>query len=553
MEGNLEEEGAGPDEEEAAKGGKVKRGEGHRCDASRREADDEEREGADEFHKHERSHHPTGPDRVHGLVGGKGRAGDFLKEGVMHHLNKPDDAGHHGGGHQLCGEKRAGCKEVLEERREDVHGGIVVMGSLVYDQILPLMKPLPGFRDLYPADFARRNHLTRHWRAAARRYGFVEFDGPTLEPADLYRRKNNGGEILGQLYEFTDKGERDVSLRPEVTPTLARMIAARHRDFPKPLRWFNVGSCFRYERQQRGRLREFLQFNCDLVGDASPAADAEVIALLIDLLRSFGLGPEDFAVRLSDRSAWQDFLQGHGISGDSTGEFLQIVDRIEKLPEEKTAELLAPFGIPLDELKDFIARSEIPSLAPLLADLEARGLRGYVRPDLGVVRGLAYYTGVVFEAFALKAGLRAIAGGGRYDRLLKDLSEGAADLPAIGFGVGDAVLLELLDECPAAKAVESAALAADAPVQVYLVIADEVRRPEALALAQELRGNDWRVGYPLGPEKVGKQFGHAETLGASHAVVIGSEWPLLKVKRLADRHEESVASDSLRTWLAAAR
>lgn len=553
MEGNLQEESTGPDEEEAAKGGKVKRVEGHRGDASRRETDDEEREGAAEFHKHDRSHYPTGPDRVHGLVGGKGRAWDFLKEGVMHHLNKPDDAGHHGGGHQLCGEKRAGCKEVLEERREDVHGGIVVMGSLVYDQILPLMKPLPGFRDLYPADFARRNHLTRHWKAAARRYGFVEFDGPTLEPADLYRRKNNGGEILGQLYEFTDKGERDVSLRPEVTPTLARMIAARHRDFPKPLRWFNVGSCFRYERQQRGRLREFLQFNCDLVGDASPAADAEVIALLIDLLRSLGLGPEDFAVRLSDRSAWQDFLQGHGISGESTGEFLQIVDRIEKLPEEKTAELLAPFGIPLDELKDFIARSEIPSLAPLLADLEARGLRGYVRPDLGVVRGLAYYTGVVFEAFALKAGLRAIAGGGRYDRLLKDLSEGAADLPAIGFGVGDAVLLELLDECPAAKAVESAALAADAPVQVYLVIADEVRRPEALALAQELRGNDWRVGYPLGPEKVGKQFGHAETLGASHAVVIGSEWPLLKVKRLADRHEESVASDSLRTWLAAAR
>jgi histidyl-tRNA synthetase len=442
---------------------------------------------------------------------------------------------------------------VLEERREDVHGGIVVRESLVYDQILALMKPLPGFRDLYPADFARRNHLTRLWRAAARKYGFVEFDGPTLEPADLYRRKNNGGEILGQLYEFTDKGERDVSLRPEVTPTLARMIAARHRDFPKPLRWFNVGSCFRYERQQRGRLREFLQFNCDLVGDASPAADAEVIALLIDLLRSFGLGPEDFAVRLSDRSAWHDFLGSRGISGERTGEFLQIVDRIEKLPEEKTVELLAPFGIPLGELKEFIARSEIPSLAPLLADLEARGLRGYVRPDLGVVRGLAYYTGVVFEAFALKAGLRAIAGGGRYDRLLADLSEGAADLPAIGFGVGDAVLLELLDECPAAKAVELAALAADSPVQVYLVLADESRRAEALALAQDLRGDGWRVGYPLGSEKVGKQFGHAETLGASHAVVVGAEWPLLKVKRLADRVEDEVSKEALPAWLARTR
>ena len=411
------------------------------------------------------------------------------------------------------------------------------------------MKPLPGFRDLYPGDFARRNHITGLWRAAARRYGFVEFDGPTLEPADLYRRKNNGGEILGQLYEFTDKGDREVSLRPEVTPTLARMIAARHRDFPKPLRWFNVASCFRYERQQRGRLREFLQFNCDLVGDASPAADAEVIALLIDLLRSFGLGPEDFAVRLSDRSAWHAFLAGKGISGERTGEFLQIVDRIEKLPEEKTAELLAPFGIALTELKDFIARSEIPSLTPLMADLEARGLRAYVRPDLGVVRGLAYYTGVVFEAFALRAGLRAIAGGGRYDRLLADLSDGSADLPAIGFGVGDAVLLELIDECPAAKALEQAALAADAPVQIYFVIAEESHRVNALALVQSLRESGWRVGYPMGPEKVGKQFGHAETQGATHAVVIGSEWPSVKVKRLADRHEESLPHDSLLSWL----
>jgi histidyl-tRNA synthetase len=411
------------------------------------------------------------------------------------------------------------------------------------------MKPLPGFRDLYPGDFARRRHITELWRSAARRYGFVEFDGPTLEPADLYRRKNNGGEILGQLYEFTDKGEREVSLRPEVTPTLARMIAARHRDFPKPLRWFNVGSCFRYERQQRGRLREFLQFNCDLVGDATPAADAEVIALLIDLLRSFGLGPEDFAIRLSDRSAWHHFLEKKGISGERTGEFLQIVDRIEKLPEEKTIELLAPFGVPLAELQDFIARSEIPSLAPLLDDLEARGLRDYVRPDLGVVRGLAYYTGVVFEAFALKAGLRAIAGGGRYDRLLADLSDGAADLPAIGFGMGDAVLLELIEETPAAKAREQSALTADAPIQVYVVIASEERRPEALALAQGLREAGWRVAYPLGAEKVGKQFGSAESSGASHAVVVGAEWPLLKVKRLADRVETEVSGDSITAWI----
>jgi histidyl-tRNA synthetase len=411
------------------------------------------------------------------------------------------------------------------------------------------MQPLPGFRDLFPADFARRNYLVGRWRETARRYGFVEFDGPTLESAELYRKKNSGGEILGQLYEFTDKGDRAVALRPEVTPTLARMVAARHRDFPKPMRWFNVGTCFRYERQQRGRLREFLQFNCDLVGDGSPAADAEMIALLIDLLRSFGLGPQDFAIRLSDRSAWHDFMARHGVEKERAAEFLTIVDRMEKMLPEKTAELLKPFGIGIETLREFIAKAEIPALAPLLADLEARGLRGYVRPDLGVVRGLAYYTGVVFEAFALHGNLRAIAGGGRYDRLLSDLSDGSADLPAVGFGVGDAVLLELLNETPAAKAMEEAALKADAPVQVYVVIAAEERRPEALALAQQLREAGWRVGFPLGVEKVGKQFGAAEGAGASHAVVIGSEWPVVKVKRLADRHEEEVAKDALPAWM----
>ena len=415
------------------------------------------------------------------------------------------------------------------------------------------MQPLPGFRDLYPGDFARRNYLTSRWRETARRYGFVEFDGPTLEPTDLYRKKNSGGEILGQLYEFTDKGERDVSLRPEVTPTLARMIAARHRDFPKPLRWFNVGTCFRYERQQRGRLREFLQFNCDLVGDASPAADAEVVALLIDLLRSFGLTEQDFAIRLSDRSAWQSFMSGHGVPQEKAGEFLQIVDRMEKMPEEKTAALLAPFGVALATVKDFIEKAEIPALEPLLSDLEARGLRSFVRPDLGVVRGLAYYTGVVFEAFALHGGLRAIAGGGRYDRLLSDLSDGQADLPAVGFGMGDAVLLELLGECPSAKAREEAALKADAAVQLYLVIASEEHRAEALGLAQLLRESGWRVAYPLAEEKVGKQFGTAESSGATHAIVVGSEWPTLKVKRLAERHEESVPRDSILAWLANTR
>jgi len=411
------------------------------------------------------------------------------------------------------------------------------------------MKTLPGFRDLYPADQARRTYLVSRWQRAARLYGFQQYDGPTLESAELYRKKNSGGEILGQLYEFTDKGERSVALRPEVTPTLARMVAAKHRDFSKPLRWFNVGSCFRYERQQRGRLREFLQFNCDLLGDASPAADAEVIALLIDLLRSFGLGQSDFVIRVSNRSAWGEFLAFHGCSEDRTTDFLAIVDKMEREDAAKMEEKLAPFGIPLSALQAFVKQSQIPALEPLMADLASRGLEGFVRPDLGVVRGLAYYTGVVFEAFALQGNLRAIAGGGRYDQLLSDLSDGSVNLPAVGFGIGDAVLLELLNECQVARELEEASLKADSPVQLYLVIANEGQRGNALILAQQLRERGWRLAFSLGADRVGRQFAAAEAAGASLALVIGDEWPMLRVKRLSDRTEVEIELSELQPWL----
>ncbi|MEI7776927.1 MAG: ATP phosphoribosyltransferase regulatory subunit, partial [Verrucomicrobiota bacterium] len=165
------------------------------------------------------------------------------------------------------------------------------------------MQLLPGFRDFYPEDCALRNYVLSVWRSVAANYGFVEYDGPVLEPIELYRKKS-GGELVGQLFDFVDKGERHVSLRPEMTPTLARMVASRERDYKKPLKWFCAPSFFRYEKQQRGRLREFFQLNCDILGDGSPAADAELLALLIDILRGFGLGPEDFVVRLSDRDAW---------------------------------------------------------------------------------------------------------------------------------------------------------------------------------------------------------------------------------------------------------
>jgi histidyl-tRNA synthetase len=404
------------------------------------------------------------------------------------------------------------------------------------------MQPLSGFRDFLPDDYARRDYITTQWRTVARRYGFVEFDGPTLESAELYQKKNSGGEILTQLYQFIDRGERPVALRPEMTPTLARIIGTHHRTFSKPLRWFNIGNCFRYERQQRGRLREFLQLNCDLLGESSPAADAEVITLLVDFLKNFGFGPEDFIIRLSDRLVWQQFLEQHKVPNEKTTEFLSIIDKMEREPQEKTEEKLASCSpaLSLKILRKFMSHPEVPALAPLLEELSARGVRDYVRPDLSIVRGLAYYTGVVFEAFALHGGLRAIAGGGRYDNLIHHLSDGAVSLPAVGFGMGDAVLLEFLRSVPVAARKEEKYLEAHKPCQLYLVIADETYRKEAISLASELRAEGWRILFPLSPERVGKQFSAAESAGASFAIVIGAEWPLLKVKRLSTREEQEV-------------
>lgn len=409
----------------------------------------------------------------------------------------------------------------------------------------PAMQLLPGFRDFYPDDCARRNYILETWRSVARRYGFVEFDGPVLEPIELYKKKS-GGELVGQLFDFTDKGERHVALRPEMTPTLARMVAARERDFKKPLKWFCVPQFFRYEKQQRGRLREFYQLNCDILGEPSPAADAELVAVVIDLLRGFGLGEKDFVVRLSSRTAWQEFFARAGGQPEDEYEFFQIVDKAERNPPEKTDAALVKFGLTAQHVLDFMrSKTATVELAPILADLTARGLGGFVEIDYAIVRGLAYYTGVVFEVFDRSKNERALAGGGRYDKLLSLMSDGKTDLPALGFGMGDVVLANLINDTPAAKAQLDAWLARERAADVYVVIAKEERRPEALALVQRLRDAGQRTDFPLTAAKIGKQFQTAEQLGARIAVLVGDEWPQVKVKTLATREEQFIAADAV--------
>lgn len=377
------------------------------------------------------------------------------------------------------------------------------------------MERLPGFRDFYPEPVPAnepwscdlRQHIFRCWRETARRYGFREYDGPPLEPLELYTNKS-GAEIVSQLFNFNDKGDRAVSMRPEMTPTVARMVATAERNYKKPIKWFSLPQLFRYEKQQKGRLREHFQLNCDIFGEGDPAADAEIIALLIDVLRSLGLTSEDFVVRLSSRQAWQRFFAARGGDPAKAYEFYQVVDKIERERPEISAEKLAPLGIQLQDVRSFIDASvPEPELQAVLDSIGARGLADFVKVDYGVIRGLAYYTGIVFEAFDRKGEFRAIAGGGRYDQLISQVSEGKINLPALGFGMGDVVLAELLK---ARGCVPSFASTIDAVV----LIEDESLRAPSLTAVQALREAGLATDYSLTPAKSDKQFKRALELGA---------------------------------------
>lgn len=409
------------------------------------------------------------------------------------------------------------------------------------------MQALPGFRDFLPSDCAARNYIFAKWREVARRYGFVEWEGPVLEPTELYKKKS-GDEIVGQLFNFVDKGEREVSLRPELTPTLARVVAAHEREFRKPLKWFSIGQFFRYEKQQRGRLREHFQLNCDIIGESNFSADVELIALSIDILRSFGFTAEDFVVRISDREFWTDFLKQQKTPSERWEEVLQTIDKSEREPRDKTAEKLGKLADPVLSILDKGGRSG--KLDQLVDDLGARGLAEYVDVDVRIVRGLAYYTGTVFEVFDRRGKLRAIAGGGRYDNLIGQLSDDAVSMPALGFAMGDVVLAELVRARPTAREKMEAAVRDELKIDIYIVIAKEERRADALSQIQQLRENGYRVDYPLIATKVGKQFQNAEDFGATIAILYGDEWPQVKVKTLATREEKLIAHDQLLDFLA---
>ncbi len=414
------------------------------------------------------------------------------------------------------------------------------------------MERLPGFRDFYPEPLPgnepwscdARQYIFDTWRSVARRYGFREYDGPPLEPLELYTNKS-GAEIVGQLFNFVDKGERAVSMRPELTPTVARMVASAERAYKKPIKWFAIPQLFRYEKPGKGRLREHFQLNCDIFGENDGAADAEIIALLIDVCRALGLTAEDFVLRLSNRQVWEKFFLDRNGSKEKEYEFFQIVDKIDREKPDVSQEKLQALGINYDDVVAFIQKSEpTPELQALLDNLAARGLSDFVKTDYGVIRGLAYYTGVVFEAFDRKGEFRAIAGGGRYNNLVKLVSNGKVDMPALGFGMGDVVLLELLKS-------RGKLPKFNANLNAFVMIEDETMRAESLKLIQQLREAGLMVDYSLTPAKGDKQFKRAQELGSKFTVRLekSEAGAVAIVKNLQTRHEERVSPAEVQSKL----
>ncbi len=417
---------------------------------------------------------------------------------------------------------------------------------------------LPGFRDFAPADFALRHHIFTTWRRVARAHGFLEYDGPPLEPLSLYVEKS-GEEITEQLYRFCDKGGREVALRPEMTPSLARILAGRSRGMPKPIRWFSIPQLFRYERSQRGRLREHFQLNVDIVGEAGVAADAEVLAVAIEAVRGLGLNEGDFVARVNDRRLVAAVLEALEISGELHAPCLAVIDKAGRAGVGRTGKALGALAIgdhAAGALLELAADGSLARLRRRFADdagvmaalepleehrrlLDEMGLGAYLSFDFTIVRGLAYYTGIVFELFDRAGELRAICGGGRYDRLLELV--GGEPLGAVGFGMGDVVLGELLRD-------RELAPSPDPACDYFMIWVRPPQRPAALHAARRLRAAGKSVSYALRPMAVGKQLRMAARSGAARAVIIGPEEAAsasATVRDLATGRQESSTIDAL--------
>lgn len=405
-----------------------------------------------------------------------------------------------------------------------------------------------GTRDFYPEDMAVQNRLFSVWRETATRFGFEEYEGPAFEHIELFTQKS-GDEIVKQLYHFKDKSDRALALRPEITPTLARMIAAKGNSLKKPVKWFSVPRLFRYERMQRGRLREFFQFNLDIVGESAVSAEAEIVSAAVHLLKRFGLTLADFRVRVNSRRLMKEMLLAKGLPESKLDGAYAILDRRAKLEPSELAEMYQAASFTAEDIGRVESLFSLETIAQVreifgdqgkvfeaLQELEdffalmgAYGLTECVVFDPAIVRGLSYYTGIVFEIFDTAKTLRAIAGGGRYDSLVALF--GGEATPAVGFGMGDAVIAELLKD----KGLLPAYLK---KTKVYLVNFSRESLVPCVEFATFLRERGIETEFSLKPQNPKKQLEAAQ--GANYAIFVGGdEWAKgqVKIKNMLTREE----------------
>jgi len=419
---------------------------------------------------------------------------------------------------------------------------------------MQIPKAPKGTRDFYPEDMAFREFIFSSWQTTCQRYGFELFDAPMFEHLDLYTQKS-GQEIEKQLYAFADKGGRQIALRPELTPSLARMVASKGTSLKRPVRWYSIPRLFRYERMQRGRLREFFQLNMDILGTADVTADAELMAASVAMMQELGLDHNDFSVLVSSRKLLEEFLEFCGVPSERNAGIYALLDRRHKLPAaEFDQELSSMLGdavtarkvrevLEVKSLDDLAAIDDsLPSyheLRGLFALIDMYGLSDYVQFDIGIVRGLAYYTGIVFELFDRRRSLRAIAGGGRYDRLIQ--TYGGPSTPAVGFAAGDVVLGELLKDNGIVPPIP--------PRSTVFVAAFEDGYPgQAIAVAQQLRAGGISAEYPLRNVSISRQLKLANDARARLVIFVGGDEARqgrARIKNMATGAEKTASLDAL--------
>ena len=398
-----------------------------------------------------------------------------------------------------------------------------------------------GVRDFYPEDQFLQRYLFEHMERVCELFGYEEYHASILEPAELYRSKTSEEIVNEQTYTFTDRGDREVTLRPEMTPTVARMIAARQRDLPLPVRWYSIPNVFRYERPQHGRLREHWQLNCDIVGAEGVEADAEVIAVAHGIMRSLGAEERDFEIRVSDRRILNAMYESVGIPDEQSAEVTRLLDRRAKIDdfEQKLSALIGDDEKAAKLIEELERLTSTKYLEDLRAQLESMGVRNMV-VDTSITRGFDYYTGMVFEVFDTdEHNKRSMFGGGRYDNLLSLF--GGDSIPAVGFAMGDVTARDFLQT--------HNLLPTYAPAtELMICIVEKEATSHAIQLAQSLRREDVAVAINFSGKRVGDQIRQADKMKVPFVIAVGAkerESGRYSVKNLATGNEMVLPADRI--------